>query len=563
MNQKAQAGLEYLVTYGWAIVLIVTVIGTLVLIINQPLEEIKFTSSDPTKLTIKGSNVENGVVTIKLQNITGGTIEIQDITTLSGYPNCTTSNTSNIIGPGGELEILCTVPTDFLQGTINIEYIDTAGLLQNTTITSSGDGIVMEPPSAENTDYLCSDQYDNDGDQLIDCLDPDCQGYTGTGQYPDGAKCEYETELTCNDLFDNDADGLIDGTDDNCVEQCDVIGDEDNDGLADCLDPECSEYLQCYAIEMDSCQTMGISGKTYYLTEPFGDDETVTNNCIYIQASNITLDCQDYPISTSQAVTVVYITGNNATLQNCNISSTGGKGVEVYEAMYANIKDSTLTGNAYGIKIVTSNNQYTTIQNNTITNNTSYGIYQRAANYDYYDTYTIIQNNTISGNGMGYYNYRGNYDQILNNQIINNNNQGMLLMSQAYNATIEGNAFTGNGTYGLEFDLTNRDIIRNNSFNNNGETGFYIRPGIGHAGVFLTIENNEMNSNGAYGLYYSAGDSIINNNTACGNPFGDFKCIDHSVFNYSAIGTGNSFTNVTPCPIDNWPELGVNYNACS
>jgi len=69
MNKRAQAGLEYLLTYGWALVLVTTVVGVLVLLVGAPLEEPAFSSSDPTKLLIKGAAVNNQVATIKLQNI--------------------------------------------------------------------------------------------------------------------------------------------------------------------------------------------------------------------------------------------------------------------------------------------------------------------------------------------------------------------------------------------------------------------------------------------------------------------------------------------------------------
>jgi len=193
MDKKAQAGMEYLMTYGWAIVLVAAVIGTLVLIVGGPMAEPAFSSSDPTKLLLKGTAVENNITTIKLQNVTGGEIKVKEITS-TGYYNCLASNTSDTVIAGGELEILCTVPADSVQGEIAIQYTDATGILQNTLI--SGGGTVPmagpAPPTGEDTDYLCSDGFNNDSDIVgdcetlpcIDCEDPDCIGKTGTGQYP-------------------------------------------------------------------------------------------------------------------------------------------------------------------------------------------------------------------------------------------------------------------------------------------------------------------------------------------------------------------------------------------
>jgi len=109
MNKKAQAGLEYLVTYGWALVLVAAIVGTLVLVVGTPLAEGSFSSSDPTKLMVKGAAVNNQVATIKLQNITGGEIEVQSVTGTTGYYDCRVENTSDTIISGGELEIKCAV----------------------------------------------------------------------------------------------------------------------------------------------------------------------------------------------------------------------------------------------------------------------------------------------------------------------------------------------------------------------------------------------------------------------------------------------------------------------
>jgi len=104
MNKRAQAGLEYMVTYGWALMLVVTFVGVLVMITGTPQEEFSCRSSDPTKIDLKGVLVPStgyvnfngfeiwssggtppwmispsGTNKIILQNFTGGDISIYDV----------------------------------------------------------------------------------------------------------------------------------------------------------------------------------------------------------------------------------------------------------------------------------------------------------------------------------------------------------------------------------------------------------------------------------------------------------------------------------------------------
>lgn len=112
-------------------------------------------------------------------------------------------------------------------------------------------------------ELLCYDNFDNDGDGLTDCEDPDCD------QQACGAACVclnlQRAESICYDRVDNDGDGRADCEDPNCVGRpcgrrpfstepqgcsCAADGgmrevdcsdglDNDEDGLADCDDPDC------------------------------------------------------------------------------------------------------------------------------------------------------------------------------------------------------------------------------------------------------------------------------------------------------------------------------------
>ncbi len=247
MKKKLQASMEYLMTYGWALVLIATTVGVLVLVVGPSVEDPAFSSSDPTKLFIKGAVIQDNVATIKLLNVTGGQINVQQVQGINGYYDCRVENTSDTIISGGELEIKCSSDPDVTNKEITVSYIDQTGLLQNALLM--GGGVAMgAPPTGENSDYLCSDGFDNDGDYLVDCLDSDCIEHTGTGQYPDGLLCE-QPEASCSDSYDNDGDNRIDEFDRDCGM---IFCIEDSDcpacpgDSAECVNPDLpSSYCNC------------------------------------------------------------------------------------------------------------------------------------------------------------------------------------------------------------------------------------------------------------------------------------------------------------------------------
>jgi hypothetical protein len=129
----------------------------------------------------------------------------------------------------------------------------------------------------------CNEGTDNDGDGLIDCMDPDCEWANCDVGNPcaqgkcSGGMCMPSRELCCNDGIDNDGDGDTDCADLNCEGRicddgglctegeglcssgacedvtemcCDDAADNDQDGVADCDDADCAGNPVCMSLQV-------------------------------------------------------------------------------------------------------------------------------------------------------------------------------------------------------------------------------------------------------------------------------------------------------------------------
>lgn len=101
-EEKAQAGLDFLVTYSWALLLIVLIVGVLfamgIFDANSFLgsRSAGFGQIRPSAWRI----TSDGNVTLILKNYAGIPVNVTNMTALIGVLNVTANNTSILIAPG-------------------------------------------------------------------------------------------------------------------------------------------------------------------------------------------------------------------------------------------------------------------------------------------------------------------------------------------------------------------------------------------------------------------------------------------------------------------------------
>ncbi len=149
MFEEGQSSLDYLMTYGMALVLIAVVVGVLIFIFSSPASSVVFSSSDPAKILMKAGAVSGTAADIRLQNATGGNIEVTSASMAGGYSTAScnlngaafpSGQPGTSVGAGGNIYIECDSVLDSGKGRISIDYRDYAGLTRTVEVTGSEAG---------------------------------------------------------------------------------------------------------------------------------------------------------------------------------------------------------------------------------------------------------------------------------------------------------------------------------------------------------------------------------------------------------------------------------------
>lgn len=151
MNSRGQAALEYLMTYGWALIVIAIVVGVLVFIVATPTNTLQCTSSAPGKMNVVSNNLATtgtagtSMGSVVITNVSGGQATLVDmngtgffadkpVTTYTGNGTLAIGNTTLSIMPRAGTAT---------SATIAIGYNDSVGLRQNVTLTCQGTTVTI------------------------------------------------------------------------------------------------------------------------------------------------------------------------------------------------------------------------------------------------------------------------------------------------------------------------------------------------------------------------------------------------------------------------------------
>jgi len=187
------------------------------------------------------------------------------------------------------------------------------------TETAPFSGLLDPAPAPE----ICDNGIDDNDNGLVDCEDPQCDGFVdgatscGVGACASTGNLVCSTpdqidnctpgdpqaegpfnDVSCSDGIDNDCDGLTDSADLDCAEPqeiCDNGFDDNLNGLTDCEDPQCDNFVYgpttcgvgaCSASGQDVCQTPDIVDTCQPGTPggegPFSDatcEDGIDNDC--------------------------------------------------------------------------------------------------------------------------------------------------------------------------------------------------------------------------------------------------------------------------------------------
>ncbi|MBN1941584.1 MAG: right-handed parallel beta-helix repeat-containing protein [Candidatus Diapherotrites archaeon] len=510
MRCRGQASLEYLMTYGWAFVLIVIAGGVLFLVF-APEEQLVFSSDSPTEIAVMGGNaVADDKTSVKLLNSTGGPIDVGSATPTPNtayQTGCTINGVADteVVG-GGQMTVECALTGDDPTGAITIQYNDQFGYPAETIISIQGGAATGMPPGPGCTPDGCNNNCPA-GCGPAD--DPDC---TGTGCCGDGtcdagedcSSCPADCACTAPSIccagsctvpvctVNGDCDDADACTADVCSNGGTCTASCSNAQIVACTDGDgCCPFGCTFATDDDcapgaalSCGFNTPAPGTYVLTAdlvcPDGGD------LITVDEDNVTIDCQGFSIiGTGNFNDAIFVTNapNNVAIQNCTIIEQGGG------------------DGAVGIHVSGSGS------NLIISGNTVSGMSDNGCEIQGLAGGTI-SGNSFTGNGTVPFPYAAN---TLGGCYINNSS----------NLTLTNNSFNGNNGDGLEISNSSGFTIGpNNNFNSNREDGLDLGNVDNSSITGNIINNNAWGSKPEiYGLYVRNGcsNNTVNNNRLCGN----------------------------------------------
>ena len=407
---------------------------------------------------------------------------------------------------------------------INSDTADNNSIVSNTIFgTNQNSGVYIS--AADNTIIRDNTVYNNSQYGLY---------FTGTAT---------QCGMTNNQIYSNESYGIYinyDTADNNSIVSNNIWGTNQDSGV----------YIS-------AADNTIIRDNTIYNNSQYGLYFTgsatqcgMTNNQIYSNATaGVFINSDD--------------ADNNSIVSNHIWGTNQDRGIVINNADYQIIRDNTIHNNSqYGLSCIGSATQCG-ISNNQIYSNESYGIY---INSDTADNNTIVSNNIWGLNqDYGIYINNGDNQIIRDNTIHNNFFYGLCFAGTAMYCGMTNNKIYSNDNYGIYISsdtADNNSIVSNNIWGANQDRGIVINNAdyqiirdnsIYHQqdGIYLSgtatqcgMTNNQIYSNSSYGISISSDDADNNSivsNTIYGG--GQVSGIVITNADYTLIKENNVFSN--------------------
>ena len=349
----------------------------------------------------------------------------------------------------------------------------------------------------------------------------------------------------------------------------DTCTDADEDGFCDStysLNTSNIDYLplsdKCktlYCINCSDCNSKiqsAQTGTTIFLNESISNQD---ENCILINKSSITFDCQNHFIDGDNDYygygiyvnSANYGTITNITIQHCHIKEFG-YGIYFYGSSVNKTENSSIIhvnssyNKEYGLFLSYGNNN--TISNTTVNDNYWWdGILLQMSSYNTIQNITAnrngddgisfgmgsrnntFQNMLVNYNYYGIYSYNSSYNSLQNITANYNHYDGFLIVL-SNNTNFENITANYNDDCGMDFGFSLNNTLNRITTNDN-DYGIHI-----YSGSNQTTLGNTTSNNNEYGIYiHSSSHNNIGNITANNNTYG--------IRMYS--GSHNTFENTT------------------
>ncbi len=150
-KKRGQSALEYLMTYGWALVVIVIAVAALVVLINPSTIQGNQCDAKIGPFTVSQSQVTAATTQLVLVNQTGQGVTLTDVNVSGTHGGSTTYNdtgstftSGTVLSPNQTVTVVVNQTPDINTGSYNLTYQLTydAGQLQGVTASGSCRGTI-------------------------------------------------------------------------------------------------------------------------------------------------------------------------------------------------------------------------------------------------------------------------------------------------------------------------------------------------------------------------------------------------------------------------------------